>query len=284
MPQGVECGLLAFAGWHSGRRPLWWLQVCNSAIGASTEDAVEVVHFATASKQPNPLTLRGYLRRPTGNGPFPAVILLHGCGGDPEGLDRNWGARFQAWGYVSLTVDSFGPRGITSSCQSTIPAGRKFDPYDALLFLAHKPFVVPSRVALVGFSEGGVITLDDTEPNGDSTGRGFHAAVAFYPICAGSGIATVPTLIINGELDDWSSAAACKKMVAQESDIGVTRHKGVSAPMSLVILPGAYHKFDDPKFQPGHRYMGHLLEYNAVDLGIAADDVRRFLAIELERR
>ena len=66
-------------------------------------------------------------------------------------------------------------------------------------------------------------------------------------------------------------------MVAQESDIGITRHKGASAPMTLVILPGAHHKFDDPKFHPGHRYMGHLLEYDPAALKRAADDVRRFL-------
>jgi dienelactone hydrolase len=71
-------------------------------------------------------------------------------------------------------------------------------------------------------------------------------------------------------------------MVAQESDIGITRHKGASAPMTLAILPGAYHKFDDPKFQPGHRYMGHLLEYNPAALTRAAEDVRQFLHTELQ--
>jgi dienelactone hydrolase len=255
----------------------------NMVMATSTGDAVEVVHFATASGQPNPLILRGYLRRPAGNGRFPAVVLLHGCGGDPEGLDRNWGARFQSWGYVSLTVDSFGPRGITNSCHSGEPTGRVFDPFGALQFLARQPFIDSFRVALVGFSEGGIVALDDIEPkrHRNLATPGFRAAIAFYPICAGSGIVTVPTLVLNGELDDWSSAAACRKMVAQESDIGITRHKGASAPMTLVILPGAHHKFDDPKFQPGHRYMGHLLEYSRAALTRAADDVRLFLRDEL---
>jgi dienelactone hydrolase len=250
----------------------------NMALATSPRDAVEVVHFPTASGQMPPLILRGFLRRPPGNTPSPAVVLLHGCGGDPEGLDRNWGARFQSWGYVSLTVDAFGPRGLTNSCRSGIPAGRVFDPYGALQFLSNQPFVDSSRVALVGFSEGGALTLDDVEPKPHQTSAtlGFRAAVAFYPICAGTGIVTVPTLIVNGELDDWSSADACKKMVAQESDIGITRHKGASAP-TLVILPGAHHKFDDPKFQPGRRYIGHLLEYNSAALRRAADDVHRFL-------
>jgi dienelactone hydrolase len=256
------------------------------AIDASAEDAVEVVHFAIASGGPNALALMGYLRRPDGNGPFPTVILLHGCGGDPKGLDRNWGARFQSWGYVSLTVDSFGPRGIANSCNSGEPAGRDLDPFGALRFLAHEPFVDASRIALVGFSEGGMVALDAVEQRRreNSSTLGFRAAVGFYPICAGSGIVTVPTLVINGELDDWSSVAACQKMVAQKSDIGITRHQSASAPMTLVIIPGAYHKFDDPEFQPGHRYMGHLLEYNSTALARAADDVRQFLRKELAAR
>jgi dienelactone hydrolase len=249
------------------------------------EDAAETVRFASGSAQPNPPILRGYMRRPAGNGPFPAVILLHGCGGDPTGLDRNWGERLQSWGYVSLTVDSFGPRGITNSCRSGEPAGRDLDPYGAFGFLAREPFVDAHRVALMGFSEGGIVVLNDVElkPRERATVRDFRAAVAFYPICAGGGAVAVPTLVLNGELDDWSSAQACKKMVAQESDIGITRHKGASAPITLVILPDAYHKFDDPKFQPGHRYMGHLLEYNYVTLTLAAEDVRQFLQSQLKQ-
>ena len=256
---------------------------CVTSLAAADGRSVDVVRFATASGQPKPIDLVGYLRRPDGDGLFPAVILPHGCGGEAAGLDRNWGARIRSWGYVSLTVDSFGPRGITNSCHSGTPAGRAFDAYGALGFLAGLAFIDPARVALMGFSEGGMMTLLDVEPRADRqaiTPR-FRAAIAFYPACAGSGIVTAPTLILDGELDDWSSAEACEKMVAQESDIGITRHKGASAPMSLVVLPGAYHKFDDPKFQPGRRYMGHVLQYDAAALTRAAEDVRAFLRTQL---
>ena len=157
------------------------------------------------------------------------------------------------------------------------------DPYGALQFLARQTFVASSRVALMGFSEGGIVTLNHVEltGQGESGTPAFHAAIAFYPLCAGSGIVTVPILILNGELDDWSSARACQKMVAQESDIGISRHKAASAPISLVILPGAYHKFDDPAFQLGRRYMGHLLEYDPAALNHAAADVHQFLRAQL---
>src|SRR6185312_11564636 len=41
----------------------------------------EVVQFADPAQGPTPLVLKGYLRRPASPGPFPAVVLLHGCGG-----------------------------------------------------------------------------------------------------------------------------------------------------------------------------------------------------------
>jgi len=48
----------------------------------------------------------------------------------------------------------------------------------------------------------------------------------------------VPTLILIGDLDDWSPAADCQKMMAQRS--------GDGAPLRLVVYPGAYHAFDAP--------------------------------------
>ena len=37
------------------------------------------------------------------------------------GLDERWGKRLAAWGYVTLTVDRFGPRGITNACTGVPP-------------------------------------------------------------------------------------------------------------------------------------------------------------------
>ena len=54
---------------------------------------------------PNPLVLKGYLRRPEGTGRYPAIVLLHGCAGFAERLDQRWGERLAAWGYITLTID-----------------------------------------------------------------------------------------------------------------------------------------------------------------------------------
>jgi hypothetical protein len=66
--------------------------------------AGEIVEFENTPLAGKPVMLRAYLRRPSGAGPFPAVVLLHGCAGFAEALDRNWAARLAEWGYATLTV------------------------------------------------------------------------------------------------------------------------------------------------------------------------------------
>jgi hypothetical protein len=59
--------------------------------------------------------LCAYLSRPKGDGPYPAVVLLHTCAGisKHEGF---WVTRLVAQGYVVLTVDSLTPRGMSYIC------------------------------------------------------------------------------------------------------------------------------------------------------------------------
>jgi alpha-beta hydrolase superfamily lysophospholipase len=58
----------------------------------------------------NPVTVLGEIYRPGGSGPFPAVVLLHGCEGVSEAT-RTWARWFWQQGYVALVVDSWTPRG-----------------------------------------------------------------------------------------------------------------------------------------------------------------------------
>ncbi len=101
--------------------------------------------------------IQGYLAKPEGAGPFPAVIGLHGCGGMPDTTKRKLVDELVGWGYVVLLVDSFATRGIEHACTggySDIAGMRRSDAYGALAFLARQTFVDPQRVAAVGFSQG----------------------------------------------------------------------------------------------------------------------------------
>ncbi|WP_338828937.1 dienelactone hydrolase family protein [Bradyrhizobium sp. 27S5] len=246
---------------------------------AATAEAPSVlVEFESplASAQP----LQGLLRRPERPGLLPAVVLLHGCSGQWRELDERWGKRLAAWGYVTLTVDRFGPRGISDTCSGGVPAATVHDAYRALSFLSRQSLVDPARIAVIGFSQGGWLALLSVERGAievNATEK-FRAAVAFYPRCLGiKGDMTVPTLIMVGELDDWTPAQECRNLAEGRDDDGISRQQGLGYPIELIVYPGAHHDFDVPQYRTPGRLLGHHLEFNAQVLDQSIDALRKFL-------
>ena len=98
--------------------------------------------------------------------------------------------------------DSFTTRGIDNTCSGE-PAPRVEDAYGALAYLAGQPFVDAGRIALLGFSAGGIATLsvvaerDFALFEGEAEHR-FRAAIAFYPYCRSDNTFAIPTLILIG--------------------------------------------------------------------------------------
>src|SRR5215831_6300861 len=230
--------------------------------------------------------LRGFLSKPEGDGPFPAIVALHGCSGLPEAVVQGASERAVSRGYVILLVDSFTTRSIDHTCTPDRYAAadiftRILDAYGALLFLARQPFVDPHRVAVAGASQGGMVTLSVAQARSielfvNPSNFGFRAAIALYPGCGVVGARpSIPTLILVGELDDWTPASDCKRAMAHWGNTG--------APIQLITYHGAHHAFDVEMFQPGTMMFGHWTEYN----GKAAEDARRriyaFLADYLQR-
>jgi|SRR6266851_1278151 len=93
---------------------------------------------------------------------------------------------------------------------------RQGDALGALGYLSKLPFVDPKRIAVVGASAGGFVALElasihDVSVFAVSDEVKFKAAVAYYPLC---GVATqqltIPTIILIGELDDWTPAKDCE--------------------------------------------------------------------------
>ena len=247
-------------------------------LAAPPESSGTVVEFENPLARPQPL--QGYLRQTNSPNPSPAVVLLHGCNGDWRRLDERWGKKIASWGYVTLTVDSFGPRGITNTCNSGAPVDLVFDAYRALNFLVREPFVDPARVAALGFSQGGWLALTSVEHGAveQISPNKFRSAIAFYPPCLGfKGNMTVPTLILIGERDDWTPAAECRNMVDGRDDWGISRQKGEGAPIRLVVYPDAYHAFDAPNLQTSVQFFGHRLEFNQPATDRSIDAVKEFL-------
>ncbi len=234
----------------------------RTAFAASAQPASIVeLENPLASAEP----LQGYLRQPDAAGRSPAVVLLHGCNGNWKQLDERWGTRIAAWGYVTLTVDSFGPRGLDNTCTSGAPVDMAFDAYRALKYLVQQSFVDPGRVAALGFSQGGWLALTSVERGivEESSHNKFRAAIAFYPPCLDfKDNMTVPTLILIGKLDDWTPAQECRNMAEGRDDWGISRQKGLGVPVKLIVYPGAYHAFDIAALRKPVEYFGHHLEYN----------------------
>jgi dienelactone hydrolase len=249
------------------------------SAAVAVEPSARIVELETplASAQP----LQAYLRQPDSAAPLPAVVLLHGCNGDFKQLDERWGKRVAGWGYVTLTLDSFGPRGIDSTCASNAPVEMAFDAYRALNYLAELPFVDSARVVLLGFSQGGWLALTSLERGViEQTARHkFRAGIAFYPPCNGfKGDMTVPTLILIGASDDWTPAEDCRDMIEGRDGFGISREKGVGVPAKLIVYASAYHAFDVPTLQIPRAYFGHHLEYNQAAAEQSIEAVHDFLA------
>ena len=245
---------------------------------AQSEPSATVVEFENPLASPQPL--QGFLRQTNRPGPSPAVVLLHGCNGNWLRLDERWAKRIASWGYVTLTVDSFGPRGLKNTCGSGAPVDLAFDAYRALKFLVRQPFVDPARVAALGFSQGGWLALTSVEHGAieHMSQDKFRAAIAFYPRCLGfKGNMTVPTLVLIGELDDWTPAVECRNMVDGRDDWGISRRKGEGVATRLVVYPGAYHAFDASSLRTPLQYFGHHLEFNQSATDQSIDAVREFL-------
>ena len=88
----------------------------GSGAAASAD---ELVKFTSAGRGE---AIQGYLTRPKGAGPFPAVVLLHTCLGLPANR-RSIADALAAWGYVALFVDDFTTRGLKETCAVDFPEG-----------------------------------------------------------------------------------------------------------------------------------------------------------------
>jgi len=222
----------------------------------------------------NPRMLTGILKQPEGVGPFPALVLLHGSGGIKARRDVDWSERLINWGYVTLQVDSFGPRGestktILANSRRVPPDNRAGDAHAARRYLSGLPYVDGERIAVIGWSHGGLPAILSVHSSyGEDS---FKAAIAFYPYCSYSmNDLKAPLLILIGEADDWCPASNCSYMMPS----GKTEHEII-----LKIYPGVYHDFDwrgVNKIVKGHRV---LYDGNAEADAIAR--VENFLAKHL---
>jgi dienelactone hydrolase len=211
------------------------------------------VSFPSGEAKETPIA--GYLYKPTGPGPFAAVVGMPGCDGllDKKGeinpLYGQWGEILSGKGYVVLLFDSFQPRGQGSQCLVQ-PVGARtilpwmesvFDALDAGVYLRSRFDVRPDSIAMLGQSYGAMammFTISNIIPV--PCEKDFRAAVSIYPNCVpiphqdAHWRPRIPMLLLMGELDP--SFLACKDLIARAMD----------APIDMHFYADTFHGFDHP--------------------------------------
>jgi dienelactone hydrolase len=245
---------------------------CSSSVpkligpGSSTTVLPNPSFQSIALISRNAEEIKGYLFRPQGNGPFPAIIALHGCSGlflksgEMNSRDLEWGKRLSENGYVVLFPDSFNSRGYDEICtrpeKGDLPKTiRPYDAFAALKWLQSQTFVKKDKVALMGWSNGGSTLLWAVDRNSNARPVDlrfdFKIAIAFYPGCYHADLVEnwankIPTEILIGALDNWTEPKYCLSLV---------RRSDQNPPLKIKVYPDAYHDFDRPN-SPVHEYGG----------------------------
>ncbi len=207
------------------------------------------------------VTFKVDLDVPSGEGPFSAVILLHGCGSlSPSRAPANWRRAFREMGYATMIIDSFPPRGWPSSiCPKEPEIGwqgqndRTAEAFGAARLLRGLPFIKKNGIVLMGFSHGaGTVLYVAQRDDAYWTSRGyghqierFDALIANYPWCGTEKhffrterrpIET-PLAILIGDGDNYTPVEFC---VAYEA----ARAPSSNGNVSLKVYAGTLHSFD----------------------------------------
>ncbi len=214
--------------------------------------------------------LKGSIIKPTGNGPFPAVILSHGLGGSAQSIINNIGTKMVKWGVTVIAVNythananyAQGSPGSAedsdygASAANILRARKCFD------ILSTLPYVDITRVAAHGHSMGAFLTggLVGTYPSlfiaASHTAGGSLAAGQTNYYCTtpqqATGIKT-PYLLLHGTADTVVDIRLAENMYAIlkgngiETDLirqeGITHNNIASTEITMNYIREWYSRF-----------------------------------------
>jgi len=180
------------------------------------------------------------------SGTVPVFIFLHGSGGR---LARH--QRFltlaRKLGFATLQIDSFGPRGVSSTIgsQSNVTAAMMtIDLLRALKFLAADRRTDARKIVVMGSSKGAIAALYASwNPIRQKVvgSLDFAAYLLLYPLCVAiqdGRVTTNPVRVFIGEKDNWTPAAPCVQQAM--------RMKRRGRDWTVTLYKDSYHAFDAP--------------------------------------
>lgn len=181
--------------------------------------------------------------------PAPAVIFLHGAGGVQQVREVAYARQLAAQGVAAMVIDVFGNRrdiatGFIQRVLNITEAMYLADAFAGLRYLAGRDDVDGSRVALIGFSYGGMAATyaayrqvaELYQPGGPW----FAAHIAYYAPC----IAEFDSNETTGRpvLMMWGSADAIVDPVRCDATADGLRAGGSA--VETVTFDGAFHQWD----------------------------------------
>ena len=201
----------------------------------------------------NPVTLAsGQLflpERASSRDRVPAVVLIHGAGGVRYGRELTYGRQFAAMGIAALVVDAFAARrdlagGFTERLLNITETMLVSDVYAGLHYLAGRGDIDKDRIALIGFSYGGMASTyalhEQIAKSLAPEGLRFAGHVAFYGPCvarfADKQTTGAPYLMLYGGQDALIDPARCQEVL---EDIRAGGSK-----VDLAVYDEAYHLWD----------------------------------------
>ena len=205
-----------------------------------------------------PTTAVGTLFMPTNAAPaqpVPAVVFLHGASGVSSARELAYARRFAELGLAALVVDAFAARrdratGFMERLLEITESMVLADAYGALRYLASMPQVDAKRVAVIGFSYGGMAATyaayAQVAQGFAPEGLRFAAHIAFYAPCvarfADSRATGAPVLMLMGGQDEIIDRSRCTEIA------GDLRAGG--AAVETVLYEEAYHQWDAGPLTP----------------------------------
>lgn len=194
--------------------------------------------------------------------PVPAVVLLHGAAGVLDAREMTYARQFAARGVAALVVDVFAPRrdrasGFIDRLLNITEAMFLADAWAGLRHLAARPEIDGKRIAIVGFSYGGMVATyaayAQVAEKYARNGERFAAHVAFYAPCIAEfeddRATGAPLLMLYGGRDAIVDPERCAR-VAAELETG-------GGKVETVVYARAVHQWDG--WFPGERTIGRSI-------------------------
>lgn len=212
-----------------------------SAVAQAQPQGGTPVSFNSADGTGATIALRGVLYTPEGP-PKGSVVLVHGSGGWSDYREGHYGRALSRAGYAVLAIDTFGPRGISSTVEDQSKLSSLQNTRDA--FAARRYLVGQGRAAdrmvVMGFSRGGVVALFAADRTFlPEEKERFAIAIPLYPACMARPREPKPASIVFmglGEKDDYVGVKPCQELAAEFAAAG--------GKIDVKVYPGAAHAFD----------------------------------------